>query len=75
MTPPANLVNHATPAGPTTAPASALECPECAGALAAAPALLGEIVDCAGCGAELEVVGLAPVRLALAPEVEEDWGE
>ena len=26
-------------------------------------------------GAELEVVGLGPLRFELAPEEEEDWGE
>jgi alpha-aminoadipate carrier protein LysW len=35
----------------------------------------GEIVPCPDCGAELEVVSVAPVTLALAPEVQEDWGE
>ncbi|GHD32610.1 hypothetical protein [Nocardiopsis kunsanensis] len=37
----------------------------------------GEIVECTACGQEHEVVGSAPgsVRLELAPEVEEDWGE
>ena len=34
-----------------------------------------EIVQCPECGVELEVMSLAPVQLALAPEVEEDWGE
>lgn len=33
------------------------------------------ILTCPLCAAELEVVGLDPVDLALAPEVEEDWGE
>ena len=36
---------------------------------------LGEIVVCADCGAELEVIGLDPISLDVAPEVEEDWGE
>jgi alpha-aminoadipate carrier protein LysW len=36
---------------------------------------VGEIVDCATCGAELEVVGIGPVALDSAPELEEDWGE
>jgi alpha-aminoadipate carrier protein LysW len=36
---------------------------------------VGEIVDCATCGAELEVVGVDPVELEPAPELEEDWGE
>jgi alpha-aminoadipate carrier protein LysW len=37
--------------------------------------LTGEIVVCPECGAELEVISLNPPELALAPEVEEDWGE
>lgn len=37
--------------------------------------MVGEIVECADCGAELEVTSLAPVAVQLAPEVEEDWGE
>lgn len=36
---------------------------------------LNEIVECAGCRSELEVVTLSPTVLALAPEIEEDWGE
>jgi len=39
------------------------------------PARLSEIIECPDCRSELEVVELDPVRLALAPEVEEDWGE
>jgi alpha-aminoadipate carrier protein LysW len=36
----------------------------------------GDIVACRGCSQEHEVVELQPtVRLELAPEVEEDWGE
>ena len=37
----------------------------------------GEITECAACGQEHEVVEKsdAAVRLDLAPEVEEDWGE
>lgn len=57
-----------------TAP-TALQCPECAAGIDATPALTGEIVDCPDCGVELEVVSLDPLRLQLAPEVEEDWGE
>lgn len=51
-------------------------CPEC-GAEFAIPAdtLIGEIIVCPECGVELEVVSLNPPILALAPEVEEDWGE
>jgi alpha-aminoadipate carrier protein LysW len=52
------------------------ECPEC-GAMIEIPddTMVGEIIVCPECGAELEVVNLAPPTLALAPEVEEDWGE
>ena len=37
----------------------------------------GEIVECLACGQEHEVVELSAegARVALAPEVEEDWGE
>jgi alpha-aminoadipate carrier protein LysW len=36
---------------------------------------LSEILECADCRSELEIVALDPVMLALAPEIEEDWGE
>jgi alpha-aminoadipate carrier protein LysW len=36
---------------------------------------LSEILECADCRSELEVVAVDPVMLAVAPEVEEDWGE
>jgi len=52
------------------------ECPECAAEIAFhCPPLAGEVRACPGCAAELEVVALNPVRVELAPEVEEDWGE
>jgi alpha-aminoadipate/glutamate carrier protein LysW len=50
-------------------------CPECEGPIILRDPLQGEIIPCAACGAELEVVSLDPVRLELAPEEEEDWGE
>ena len=37
--------------------------------------LIGEIVACPECNAELEVVSTEPFSVELAPEVEEDWGE
>lgn len=53
-----------------------MECIECGGELDLAPDLeLGEIVVCPDCGSELEVLALDPIKLDLAPEVEEDWGE
>lgn len=38
-------------------------------------AMVGELVTCADCGTELEVVSTSPVTLQEAPEVQEDWGE
>lgn len=59
----------------TTAPTTA-ECPECAAQVRFdRPPLAGQIASCAECGAELEVTSRDPLRLELAPEVEEDWGE
>jgi alpha-aminoadipate carrier protein LysW len=51
-------------------------CPEC-GAEVSLPAgtVHGEILPCRSCLAELEVLSVAPPQLALAPEIEEDWGE
>jgi len=51
------------------------ECPECGAAVSIQGALKGEILTCAECGAELELVDLNPPVLALAPQEEEDWGE
>jgi len=50
-------------------------CPECEGSLTLHDPMEGEIVPCAFCGADLEVVSLDPLRLDLAPEEQEDWGE
>ena len=52
------------------------ECPECsANVTLSADVVEAEIVQCAECGAELEVISLEPITLDLAPEEEEDWGE
>lgn len=51
-------------------------CPICDGDVEIAEdAIVGEIVECPDCGAELEVIGLDPIAVEEAPEVEEDWGE
>jgi alpha-aminoadipate/glutamate carrier protein LysW len=51
-------------------------CPECEDEVAISDSVrLNEIVECAGCRSELEIVALSPAVLALAHEVEEDWGE
>lgn len=52
-----------------------LACTECDAAISTTPSLVGEIIDCDDCGAELEVTSLNPPTVALAPEIEEDWGE
>ena len=52
------------------------ECPECAGGVSfARRPLNGEVVRCGDCGVELEVTSTQPIRIALAPQVQEDWGE
>lgn len=55
---------------------STATCPECDADVAIpADAMENELISCAECGAELEIISLDPVELDLAPEVEEDWGE
>jgi alpha-aminoadipate carrier protein LysW len=52
------------------------ECVECGAEVSLHDDIeVGEIVDCATCGAELEVVDTEPPVLETAPELEEDWGE
>jgi len=72
---PANPASQSAP--PTTVPGSAqAACPECEHPiLFSRQPLSGQVIACAGCGAELEVTSRDPLRLELAPEVEEDWGE
>ncbi len=51
-------------------------CPVCeADVEVRADCVAGELVDCAGCGVELEITAVSPLTVAEAPEVEEDWGE
>ena len=53
-----------------------VSCTECdAGIELTNEAILGEITQCPECGVELEIISTEPLQLALAPEVEEDWGE
>lgn len=55
---------------------SAIKCPECGGMIqVAADAMLGEVIECFDCSAELEIISLSPLSVELAPEIEEDWGE
>jgi alpha-aminoadipate carrier protein LysW len=50
-------------------------CPTCSQPIGGDDHVEGEVLSCPGCSVELEVVGINPLRLAEAPEVEEDWGE
>jgi alpha-aminoadipate carrier protein LysW len=51
-------------------------CPECEAEFnLEANSEVGEIVVCPDCGVDLEVTGLEPAQVELAPMEEEDWGE
>jgi alpha-aminoadipate/glutamate carrier protein LysW len=51
-------------------------CPDCMESVPDAPGLrMSSIVVCPACQVELEVIGLDPPGYALAPEIEEDFGE
>ena len=50
-------------------------CPECEAEITVQDLLIGEITYCPDCNAELEVLRLEPPSVALAPQIEEDWGE
>ncbi|MCB5164168.1 lysine biosynthesis protein LysW [Streptomyces bambusae] len=60
----------------TTTETTVQACPECEEPVQIGGSVrLNEILECAGCRSELEIVALSPLVLACAPEVEEDWGE
>ena len=50
-------------------------CPECDAEINLQGLLVNEIIYCPDCNAELEVLNLEQPAVALAPQVEEDWGE
>jgi alpha-aminoadipate carrier protein LysW len=53
-----------------------MDCLECGATLELGSDLEeGEIIVCADCGVEWEIMSLDPISIELAPEVEEDWGE
>ncbi|MFH1721724.1 MAG: alpha-aminoadipate/glutamate carrier protein LysW [Candidatus Altiarchaeota archaeon] len=54
-----------------------VKCPECDGKLKfGIDVEKGEIISCPECAVELEVVKVDPsIKVELAPEEEEDWGE
>lgn len=52
------------------------QCPVCAVDIQfEADTVKGELIECPDCGTELEVVNVNPAELALAPELDEDWGQ
>lgn len=53
----------------------AAQCPECEAEVRVEGMMVGEITFCPDCNAELEVLNVDNPEVALAPEVEEDWGE
>ncbi|HST84614.1 MAG TPA: hypothetical protein VLL08_22945 [Kineosporiaceae bacterium] len=51
-------------------------CPDCTEFVPTSEGLrVTSIVVCSACSAELEVISLDPAEFALAPEIEEDFGE
>lgn len=55
---------------------STASCPECAAEISLeVGTVVGEILICPDCGADLEVISLEPPSLELAPMEQEDWGE
>ncbi len=51
-------------------------CPDCTEVVPTLPGLrVTSIVVCPACQVELEVISLDPAEFALAPEIEEDFGE
>ncbi|GAC1394046.1 MAG: hypothetical protein NVS4B11_15400 [Ktedonobacteraceae bacterium] len=74
-----NLIKKGIPTMDTTHTTHTAEltanCPECDAALNLQGLLVNEIMYCPDCNAELEVLSLEQPAVALAPQVEEDWGE
>jgi len=55
---------------------NAVSCPECVADISLGNGMeIGEIIVCPDCGVDLEVTGLEPAAVDLAPMEEEDWGE
>jgi alpha-aminoadipate carrier protein LysW len=52
-----------------------IACPECAADIELNGVIVGEIVQCEDCSAELEILSVSPLEVGLAPAEEEDWGE
>ena len=55
---------------------TAVSCPECSAEITLEDnTVVGEIIVCPDCGVDLEVKGLNPAIVELAPMEQEDWGE
>lgn len=50
-------------------------CSECEAEITVQGLMIGEVIYCPDCNAELEVLALEPPTVAVAPQLEEDWGE
>lgn len=60
----------------TTTTTGTAPCPDCTAEVPTTAGLrVSSIVVCPGCEAELEIIALDPTEFALAPEIEEDFGE
>ena len=55
---------------------ASVSCPECGATVEqSGNVVVGEVLQCPDCGVELEVTGVDPLEVDLAPKVQEDWGE
>ncbi|MBI3366628.1 lysine biosynthesis protein LysW [Candidatus Roizmanbacteria bacterium] len=51
-------------------------CPDCEGNIILDNTTeKGEVISCKDCSVQLEVVSLQPIKVNLAPKLDEDWGE
>ncbi len=59
----------------TTSASGVVECPLCGHEIVLDNVMLNEIVECDGCAAEFEVIGLSPFVLEELEADAEDYGE
>ena len=53
-----------------------IECPDCGQVKSlSGGSEVGQILNCAGCGALLELLSISPPQVGKAPQIEEDFGE
>lgn len=52
------------------------KCLECQAKIILDPDIqAGEVVTCPECSTDLEIIQVKPIKLSLAPKVQEDWGQ